>query len=171
MLLAGDLGGTKTLLGLQPHQARPRPQAVREFATLEFPGLETMIETFLADAAVRAASIRAAVVGVAGPVRDQCAELTNVPWRVSAPEVSARAGLDRVVLLNDVEAMAHCVDALGQDERRVLQAGTRRPDGNGALLSIGTGAGQAILHRVDGRFMPVPSEGDTRTSPRERSAR
>jgi glucokinase len=160
MILAGDLGGTKTLLGLferDPH--RPRPVVQREFTTLDYDGLGSILQAFLAEVRVDGRRIDAAVVGVAGPVRDQAAELTNVPWRVDARPVADRTGLRALVLLNDVEAMAHAVPALAPTEKVVLQEGVPQPDGNAALISIGTGVGMSILHRVGDRYLPLPSEG------------
>jgi glucokinase len=160
MILGGDLGGTKTLLGLfEPGAGRPRPVALREFVTLQYDGLATMIQEFLASGVPRGTRIGAAAIGLAGPVRDQEVELTNVPWHVSARDLMARTGVAPLVLLNDVEAMAHSVEALAPDEKIVLQEGLRHPGGNGALISVGTGVGMAVLHRVDEHFLPVPSEG------------
>jgi glucokinase len=160
MLLAGDLGGTKTLLGLYERDPRrPRLICTREFATLEYGGLEEMIREFLAGDAAKGARVECAVMGVAGPIRNQEVQLTNVPWRLSARDVAARTGLDSLVLLNDVEAMAYAIDVLDAGERSVLQAGTPDASGNAALLSVGTGVGMAILHRIDDRLIPLASEG------------
>ena len=84
--------------------------------------------------------------------------MTNVPWRVSAAEVAAAVGVADVRLLNDLEAMAHAVPVLAADELHTLQAGRPNPAGNAALIAAGTGLGEAILHRVGGRMLPVPSE-------------
>src|SRR2546428_12410404 len=82
MLLAGDVGGTKTLLGLfDPIPARPRALLVRAFGTLEFEDLPSMIAAFLQNEEASGASIEAACFGVAGPVIGDAAELTHVPWR------------------------------------------------------------------------------------------
>ena len=90
MLLAGDIGGTKTLLGLfDPASVRPRPVVVRSFPTLEFDDLTSMIAAFVKEDEVRHASIEAACFGVAGPVIGDAAELTNVPWRVDARRVAS----------------------------------------------------------------------------------
>ena len=71
MILAGDIGGTKTLLGLfDSLPPRPRPVAVREFGTLDFPDLPSMITAFMAGGDTRGASISTACFGVAGPVLD-----------------------------------------------------------------------------------------------------
>src|SRR5579862_6328186 len=102
ILLAGDVGGTKTLLGLfDPVPARPRPILIRTFGTLDFTDLPSMIAAFLRDEAAAGVSIDAACFGVAGPIFGDEATLTNVPWRVDAREVATSFGLSRVRLLND----------------------------------------------------------------------
>ncbi|MDQ3068569.1 MAG: glucokinase [Acidobacteriota bacterium] len=163
MLLAGDVGGTKTLLGLfEPSGTgdRPRPILVREFATLDFDTFEQIVDEFLGvgDGAA-AMSIAAVCVGVAGPVNGLVARLTNVPWIVDLRLLAPRVGRARLRLLNDLEAMAHGVTHLEPDEIAVLQEGIAMPRGNAALIAAGTGLGQALLHNVGGRFLPSPSEG------------
>lgn len=159
MLLAGDIGGTKTLLGLfDPASVRPRPVVVRSFPTLEFDDLASMIAAFVKEDEVRHASIDAACFGVAGPVIGDAAELTNVPWRVDARRVAAVFSLRRVNLLNDLQAMAYAVPVLREAEVHVLQEGEPLRGGNIALIAAGTGLGEALLHNVDGRFIPSPTE-------------
>jgi glucokinase len=159
MLIAGDIGGTKTLLGLfVPASARPRPIVVRSFSTLDFDDLTTMITAFIKDADAKPASIESACFGVAGPVLDESATLTNVPWRVDARRVAAAFPFRRVTLLNDLQAMAYGVLVLTADEVYVLQAGEALEGGNIALIAAGTGLGEALLHHVDGRFIPSPTE-------------
>jgi glucokinase len=163
MLLAGDIGGTKTLLGLfDSAPARPRAITVHSFGTLDFDDLSAMIAAFLADADAGApapGAITNACFGVAGPVIDEAAQLTNVPWHVDARRVAAAFGFRRVSLLNDLEAMAYGVTVLRQSEVHVLQEGEPLRGGNIALIAAGTGLGQALLHNVNGRFVPSPSEG------------
>jgi glucokinase len=160
MILAGDIGGTKTHLGLfDSVPARPRPIAVRTFSTLDYPDLPTMIAAFLDGDDTRNASISTATFGVAGPVIGESAELTNVPWQVHAPEVATRFGMSRVRLLNDLQAMAYSIPVLRAGEVHVLQEGEALRVGNIALIAAGTGLGEALLHNVDGRFVPSPSEG------------
>ena len=160
MLLAGDIGGTKTLLGLfDPKPVRPRPLATRSFATLDYDDLTTMIGEFIKHEQTNAAAIDTACFGVAGPVIADAAELTNVPWRVDARRVSAAFGLRHVHLLNDLQAMAYAVPVLHESEVHVLQEGEPLRGGNIALIAAGTGLGEALLHNVDGRFVPSPSEG------------
>jgi glucokinase len=160
MILAGDIGGTKTLLGLfDPITARPRAIVVQPFATLGFPDLPSMIREFLQSDAARRVVVSQACFGVAGPVIGQAAELTNVPWRVDAEHVATTFRLARVALLNDLQAMAYSIPVLQPSEVHALQAGEALRGGNIALIAAGTGLGEALLHNVDGRFVPSPSEG------------
>ncbi|HEX5474071.1 MAG TPA: glucokinase [Vicinamibacterales bacterium] len=159
MLLAADVGGTKTLLGLfEPDARRPARVRVGEFVTLAYDGPVPMVREFLAAARVEATRIDAAAFGVAGAVSHQVARLTNVPWLVDAAAIQKAAGFRCVGLINDLEAMAHSVMVLEPAELAELQAGTRQPRGNAAVIAAGTGLGQALLHRLDGRFVPAASE-------------
>lgn len=160
MILAGDIGGTKTLIGLfDPRPARPRPIYTREFSTTDFDGLTAIVRMFVAEDAVGSTPISAACFGVAGPVLAATAELTNVPFTIDAIEVGHAFDISHVKLLNDLEAMAYAVPVLEGDELQVLQHGESIRGGNMALIAAGTGLGQALLHNVDGRFIPSPSEG------------
>ena len=161
MLLAGDLGGTKTLLGLFRRTGTPRPETVatHQFATLDFPAAADILAAFMKQTGVGPEEIEAACLGVPGPVIDQRVQPTNVDWVVDARDLQAKLQLKRVHLLNDLEAMAHVVPVLRDDELLVLQPGKRNPQGNGVLLAAGTGLGQALLINVDGAWRPSPSEG------------
>jgi glucokinase len=160
MILAGDIGGTKTLLGLfDPTTIRPRHIAIRSFPTLEFDGLSTMIATFIEQEGIARSTIESGCFGAAGPVVGDTVKLTNVPWQVDARQVESAFGLRRVNLLNDLQAMAYAVPVLHEAETQVLQEGEALRGGNMALIAAGTGLGEALLHNVDGRFIPSPSEG------------
>jgi glucokinase len=159
MILAGDIGGTKTLLGLfETGDRRPTRTTLSSFTTLDFPGLPAIIEEFFAAHGTRPPIERAAF-GIAGPVIEQTAQMTNVPWAVDAAELTRAFGFQHLRLLNDLEAMAYSVPVLNATELRQLQAGTLEPRGNIALIAAGTGLGTALLHFVDGRYVPMASEG------------
>jgi glucokinase len=160
MLLAGDVGGTKTLLGLfSAAPERPTTIEVGEFVTLEYDGLEPMIREFLRARSVDARQIESACFGVAGAVTRQVARMTNVPWLVEAAVVTGSFAFRRCRVINDLEALAHAVPVLEGVELAVLQHGVAMPDGNAAVIAAGTGMGEAMLHNVDGRFIPAESEG------------
>jgi glucokinase len=160
LLLAGDIGGTKTLLGLfERAPGRPRPVMVRSFGTLDYDDLPGMIAVFFREVGTPAERVDAASFGVAGPVLDDRATLTNVPWRVDARSVARTFGFHHVHLLNDLQAMAHSVPVLTGPEVFALQEGEAVPGGNIAIIAAGTGLGEALLNDVDGRRVPSPSEG------------
>lgn len=160
MLLAGDIGGTKTLLGLfAASPDRPRAIEVGEFVTLDYAGLEPMVREFLQAQNIEPRRIDAACFGVAGAVTEQVARLTNVPWLVDGPALAEAFAFKRVRILNDLEALAYGVTVLDPEELKALQVGVPLPEGNAAVIAAGTGLGEAMLHNVDGRFIPAASEG------------
>lgn len=159
MLLAGDVGGTNTRLGLFDRGAvRPVPRHVMTYPTAGYAGLEDMIQRFLADAGTQASGIGTAAFGVAGPVLDNQVDLTNTTWHIDAATVAGRFGIPHVRLANDLRAMAHAVAVLEPDELATLQAGSPDAHGNAALIAPGTGLGESLLHNVGGRLVPSPSE-------------
>jgi len=160
MYLAGDIGGTKTLLGLfAPAPERPTAVEVGEFVTLDYDGLEAIIREFLRAQNVSPRQIEVTCFGVAGAVTDNVARLTNVPWVVDIQAIGQHTGLERCLLLNDLEALGYAIPVLEPDELAVLQQGVAIADGNAAVIAAGTGLGEALLHNIDGRFVPVASEG------------
>ena len=159
MILAGDVGGTKTLLGVfETADHRPRVVATHEYPTNSYGSFVDILDDFERSIG-HTLNVDAVVAGVAGPVVANRAKLTNVSWDISAAAISTRLATTRVKLLNDLEAMANSVDVLTPDDVCVLQEGIPRTDGNAAVIAAGTGLGEAFLHRVAGRLQPMPSEG------------
>jgi glucokinase len=160
MFLAGDVGGTKTLLGFfTAKNDRPAAVEVGEFVTLDYDGLEPIIHEFLEAQNINPRKIEAASFGVAGAVTDDVARLSNVPWLVDVGALSERTRIGRCFLLNDLEALGYAIPVLEPDEFAVLQQGVASANGNAAVIAAGTGLGEAMLHNVDGRFVPAASEG------------
>jgi glucokinase len=158
MLLAGDVGGTKTLLGLFDRGSRrPAPRVSRMYETTAFDSLGEMLDAFAQDAGAPL-RVEAAAFGVAGPVVDGRARLTNVHWEIAEPELQVRLEGARVRLLNDLEALAWSIDLLQPDEQLVLQSGEENRNASAAVIAAGTGLGQCVLLRVGGRLTPAPSE-------------
>ena len=157
MLLAGDVGGTKTILAVFSAQAGPRePLARSEFASQDFRSLAEMVAAFLKTVSH---PIDAACFGIAGPVIEGAVKTTNLPWLVEAREIGAQFGLEPVHLLNDLEAVAHAVPLLGPADLQTLAAGQPVENGNLAIIAPGTGLGEAFLTRDGDRWIAHASEG------------
>src|SRR5688572_5296897 len=157
MILAGDIGGTKTLIGLfEFAPQRPTPIDVRTYPTKGDDGLPAIIKKFYA-AQPSPPRIDAAAFGVAGPVINQVATMTNVDWSVDAAELSRVFDFPKVRLLNDLESMAYGVPVLTATELKTLQPGHALPEGNIAVIAAGTGLGAALLHRFGGKYLPIAS--------------
>jgi glucokinase len=156
MILAGDIGGTKTLLALFNGDGRD-PVALQSYPSAEQPGLEAMLDAFLAE---HPAEIDAAGFGVAGPVRNGThVDTTNLAWPVDGPSVARALGLRHVGLLNDLEANACGIAALTTDDFAVLNEGDPQARGNAAVISAGTGLGEAGLYWDGERHRPFATEG------------
>jgi glucokinase len=157
-ILAGDVGGTKTLLGLfEPAPRRPVQVAERRYDTDPGLSLDAVVEDFLRRDG-QGMPVAGAAFGVAGPVVAQVAQLTNHPWTIDANRSSRILGAP-VQLLNDVEALAYGLDALSPDDLVTLQPGQPRAGGTMAVIAAGTGLGQAQLVRMANRPVACPSEG------------
>jgi glucokinase len=157
MLIAGDIGGTRTRLALVSPESGPRAFLVkREFPSADYPGLQPIVETFLADTALHAT---AACFDVAGPVIDGRAHLTNLPWNLEEESLCRGLGLQRVSLLNDLRAVAHAVPHLQPDETTEINAGTKPLHAPLAVLAPGTGLGEAFLIWDGESYIACASEG------------
>jgi glucokinase len=155
VILAGDIGGTNTRLALFDGDPR-EPVALSIVPSRSVSGLEEAVNRFLAD---HSSKLRAAAFGVAGPIQDGRAVGVNLPWEVDAASVADTLGLDRVRLLNDLEANATGLSALGPEDLALLCPGTADPVGNQVVISAGTGLGQAIVSRRGGHVHVLPGEG------------
>ncbi len=157
LILAGDIGGTNARLALFSWKnGLPALEALEVFSSREHPRLESVLDAFLAR---HAEPVAAACVGIAGPVKDNEVYATNLPWIIEAAPLAARLGLERVELINDLEANAHGLKALGPEDLAVLNAGAPNAKGNMALVAAGTGLGEASLPWNGHDHVPVASEG------------
>jgi glucokinase len=157
LLLAGDVGGTKTAVALfTPTASGVRLVREAVLPSGEFAGLEAVLRRFLSEGpSVR---IAAACFGVAGPVVDGRCITTNLPWHVAEKSLARAIPAPRVKLLNDLEAAAHGVLALPPRALMPLQAGKARK-GSMVMIAAGTGLGEAVLVWDGARHRVVPSEG------------
>jgi glucokinase len=159
MILAGDIGGTKTHLALYDWETeRVEPLREQTFASADYKVLEDIIEEFVQQP--EAPALEAACFGIAGPVVGNKSKITNLPWVVDGAELGSRFKIPCVRLLNDLEAAAYGILVLRPDETEVLNPGAPPPTrGAMALISAGTGLGEAILFWDGSRYHPMPSEG------------
>lgn len=158
-VLAGDIGGTKTLLAILEQRPDGGLTVVRRqrYVSARWPGLAPIVREFLA--AGDASDLTRAGFGVAGPVLAGRSRVTNLPWEIDAAALATGLGLDAVALINDFAAIARGLQVLGPDDLEVLQAGTRDPHGPVALIGAGTGLGEAILLPTSNGPHFIASEG------------
>jgi glucokinase len=165
MILAGDIGGTSTRLAqfqIQDGQLAPLSPP-QKFPSRVHKGLDEIVEAFVAaqKAAGQNQPIEHAAFGIAGPVRDGKVHTSNLPWMVNAAQLAVELGLPEknVHLLNDLEANAHGIPALGQNDFVTLNTGRADPHGNAAIISAGTGLGEAGIFFDGQQLHPFACEG------------
>jgi glucokinase len=157
LLIAGDVGGTKTDLGIYSLPSGPRaPLARKEFASRRYPSLAAMIRDFVTMVDQR---VDQGCFAVAGPVIRGRAQVTNRSWVVEEAGLARELGLKSVCLLNDVEAIARAVPALRPEDLYTLNHGDPVAGGAIAVIAPGTGLGEAFLTWTGGRYHAHPSEG------------
>lgn len=154
-ILAGDVGGTKTSLAIFEIGPRTRSLVRSErYPSADYPGLEEIIEIFLRGEPAPSAG----GFGVAGPVRNGAAKITNLPWRIEQSRVERATGIRRVVLLNDFVSNARGLPFLKGRQVVTLARGRPEPGGPIGILGAGTGLGQACLVSSGDQHEVVPSE-------------
>ncbi|MGV8075199.1 MAG: glucokinase [Syntrophobacteraceae bacterium] len=157
MILAGDIGGTNTRLAIvEANKDGMRILFEKTFPSRERTSLESVLAEFLSlyDCHPTRASF-----GIAGPVRNGRCEATNLPWVVDSKNVAKRLHLKHVGLINDLEANAHGLFTLQSKDFVTLNKGVRNAKGNMAIISAGTGLGEAGLHWDGEVHRPFASEG------------
>ena len=163
LVLAADVGGTKTNLAFVPAPARGTigdPVAIATYRSADFPSLEAMLDAFRGThAPTLPGPVAAASVGYAGPIAGGKGVGTNVPWAVDSASLARHLGLPRVGLVNDLVAAGYGVVALRPEQLAPLLSGTAAADANAAILAAGTGLGESILARIEGDLVPIASEG------------
>jgi len=184
MILAGDIGGTKTNLALYDWvRDRVEPVWLESFPSGDYQTLEEILVEFLTpprkpaspvssgseetssgsqanDQSPSAITLTAACFGIAGPIIDNRCQTTNLPWIVDGAAIAKRFEIPQVQLLNDLEATAYGIVWLRPDELEVLNVGNAPKKRQAyALIAAGTGLGQSILFWDGKMYRPMPSEG------------
>lgn len=157
MLLAGDIGGTKTVLAVFSEETGPRrPLVEKTYRSADHDSLETIARSFLAEVQL---PVDTAVFGVAGPVIQDRAEITNLPWVMEEGHLAAALGVRTVQLINDLDAIASSVLHLAAEDVCTLIPGQAVPGGAIAVIAPGTGLGEAFMIWDGQRYRTHASEG------------
>lgn len=157
MVLAADVGGTKTAVGLfTPGERGPRRVRHAVYPSQEARSFESIARRFLSEGREK---VHACAIGVAGPVVDGKSSVVNLPWVVDRRRVARGLGIDHVTVLNDLEATAWGIPQLRPKQMVSLAPSVKPRPGNAAVIAAGTGLGMAILF-WDGRsHRPSAGEG------------
>jgi glucokinase len=155
MILAGDIGGTKTQLGVFHPENLRQPVAKAVFPSQSYSSLDDIVVEFANEIGER---IESACFGVAGPVVDGNCTTTNLPWIVRSANLARILEVRSATLLNDLEAFGHGIPLLNDDEMCVLNEG-QPATGNCGIIAAGTGLGQASMIWDGSQHIPSASEG------------
>lgn len=160
LILAGDVGGTKTLLAATQSNPEvsgcPKVLLERRYESRAYSDFFTVLRDFLNQ--LDSPRIDAACFAVAGPVEGSQVKVTNLPWRMDARDLEKRFGIPRVRLLNDFEAIALGIEALGPGDLVTLQPGQPAEHAMQVVLGAGTGMGVAWLTWRETHYAPLPTE-------------
>lgn len=153
MILAGDIGGTKTHLALLESG---KILSQEKYPSKDYPGLGEIVLEFLQKTK---AKVGRSCFGIAGPIRDGKCQATNLPWMIDSEDLKKELKTDAVFLINDLEANAYGIKCLGPDEFFTLNEGNPNAAGNQALIAAGTGLGEAGLYWDGKEHHPFACEG------------
>lgn len=156
MILAGDIGATKTIVAVFAKTDLRRPATIETYSSREHATFGGLVAGFVERHRPR---IEVACVGVAGPVEGNRCATTNLPWVVDGDELAVGLGIERVLLINDLEACAFGIDLLSAEDVFELQGGVPGAGGNRAVIAAGTGLGEAGLYWDGERHHPFACEG------------
>ncbi|MBD1217381.1 MAG: glucokinase [Aphanizomenon sp.] len=159
LLLAGDIGGTKTILRLVESSETLGLKTLYEesFRSGDFPDLVPMVQKFLTTANSR--TPEKACFAIAGPVVKNTAKLTNLTWFLDKDRLIQELGIPSVSLINDFAAVGYGIFGLTKQDLLTLQVGKYQPAAPMAVIGAGTGLGQGFLIRQDNQYQVFPSEG------------
>ena len=168
--LAGDLGGTKTLLALYSDQnGKLKQEYVQRYVSAEWTSLDSMLKHFLETRPDRHSTPETSCFAVAGPVKNRAAELTNLGWTISEESLQRSGGLKRVEIVNDFAVLIHGLPHFSDSQQITLQAGAglesdtaQKEQGPVAILGAGTGLGMARGLPSKTGWIAMPSEGGHR---------
>jgi len=157
MLIAGDIGGTKTDLAIYSPESGPHvPLAETEVHSADYPSLQAMVSEFLGQLKM---PVEVASFDVAGPVINGRAKITNLPWVMDESSLATDLNLTAVHLLNDLEAVARSVPVLRDADLITINEGEPVANGPIAIIAPGTGLGESFLTWDGSKYVAHGSEG------------
>jgi len=156
-VLAGDIGGTKTILALFSSERGPlHPLHEISYTSGSYPGLDAIIEDFFSQTNTTASI---ACFGVAGPVMQGRAVITNLPWQPDTHALQAAHGFSKAILINDLVANGYAIPHLEPSDLFTINEGITINEGGIGIIAPGTGLGEAIFTWDGNQYIAVPSEG------------
>ena len=162
LILAGDIGGTKTLLQIAKFDGNNKT-IVHEhrYVSAEYTDLTDMVSEFLTEVIQEKGTValHSACFGIAGPVTGHLGWVTNLGWELDADKMQSTLGIPKVRLINDFAAVGYGLEALDEDDIIELQAGKTAEHAPCALIGAGTGLGQGILYWQNDHYEVMSSEG------------
>jgi len=156
-MLAGDVGGTKTNVAIYSKETGLHaPLFEATFQSAAYTDLASLLRDFLAQTDIE---VTRACFGVAGPVVNGQARITNLPWVLDEAQLAADLGLDSFTLVNDLVAIASGVPFLQPVDLYLIHPGHAQPGGAMAVVAPGTGLGEGYLTWDGKKYRPHASEG------------
>ncbi len=159
MLIAGDIGGTKTNLALfEEEEGNYAFTNLEKFPSQDYKDLKTIVQEYM-QSCEKAKDVHMACFAIAGPVKDGVCRATNLPWIVDAKVLSRELNIPTVYLINDLEANAYSIEILPPENIVEIHPGKGVPQANRCVVSPGTGLGEAGLYWDGKRHHPFAGEG------------
>ncbi|MCC5643515.1 glucokinase [Nostoc sp. CHAB 5824] len=159
LLLAGDIGGTKTILRLVETSDSAAIHTIYQesYHSADFPDLVPIVQQFLVKA--NTATPEKACFAIAGPIVENTANVTNLIWFLDTERLQEELGIPQISLINDFAAIGYGISGLQQQDLHLLQAGNFQPEAPIGIIGAGTGLGQGFLIRQGNKYQVFPSEG------------
>jgi glucokinase len=155
LVIVADIGGTNTRVALADG-ATVRQASVTKFRNADHPNLETVLTRYLADQNL--GSVDGVCVAAAGPVSDGIAEMTNIDWTVTCPNIATATGAAKVAILNDLQAQGQALGYIAADKLRRVVDGPVKPGASMLVVGLGTGVNAAPVHNTPWGRVVAPSE-------------
>ena len=161
-LLAGDIGGTKTLLRLVLNDSPDHLEFEHSYSSPAYPDLVPIVREFLSAAQTQLGTeikVASACFGIAGPVKDGVSPLTNLSWHLTTDRLEQELQIPQVELINDFAAIGYGIPLLTASDLYTLQTGQIQPNAPKAIIGAGTGLGEGFLIHDGTGYLVIATEG------------